>query len=157
MSNRPDVTLRSGSVELVFHWQGDCYQHRLVGGGVTATSFDSDEIETPVFTDLHQQGDLLFLSGNAGVGHWSASVEPKGNRSFTFDIALRLKQPTMTVGTVYSAIGEAPDFKPELGCKAELHADAGRPEDAHWVLLASDPTDRVPSTTRYVYRLLVTS
>ena len=60
----------------------------------------------PCFTELHQQDDLLFLTGADGPCHWSMSVEsqPALERpGIVFDVACRIKESTQTF-TEYLAL-----------------------------------------------------
>jgi len=91
-----------------------------------------NELAQPCFTELHQQGDMLFLTGANGAGHWSMSVQ-KGDRTFAgvsnpsqskanssgqflhFDIACRLKEPYPYLCNQYVA-------KESFGCSRTIWA-----------------------------------
>lgn len=61
----------------------------------------------PCFTELHQQGDMLFLTGADGPCHWSMSVESRKDFSgsrLLFDMACRVKEPSLLLSTEYSVL-----------------------------------------------------
>jgi hypothetical protein len=67
----------------------------------------SGSASQPCFTELHQQGDMLFLTGADGPCHWSMSVESRQNSpgsSLLFDVACRIKEPGLKLSTVYAVL-----------------------------------------------------
>lgn len=106
MSTPADIVLPNGAATLRFFWVEDRYQHEFRVGDKCVRSITRSDIETPVYTDLHQQGDLLFASGNAGIGHWSAAIEPNGD-GFLFDVAIRLGHAAESIASAYAGTGAA--------------------------------------------------
>lgn len=86
------ASVANGSAELRLVWQGDRYELVFTNEGAELRSVPSDQYDTPVFTDAHQQGDLLFASGAEGARRWSMSVEPCGG-GFLLDVACRVTEP----------------------------------------------------------------
>jgi hypothetical protein len=64
----------------------------------------SDSASQPCFTELHQQGEMLFLTGADGPCHWSMSVESRQDSDIVFDIACRIKEPSLELRTEYSVL-----------------------------------------------------
>lgn len=87
---RPSVVLEAlgsprsgGGVRVEFEWLNDRYFHSISAFGEDSTrqvlrslEGESDEIlpPSPCLTELHQQGDTLFLRGATSACHWSMSV-----------------------------------------------------------------------------------
>ncbi len=99
-----DLTLESQGVRITFTWSDDRYTHCLTSTEGKLQSLEDLGIETPVFTDAHQQGDLLFLSGMSGDRHWSMSVEPTAS-GLAMDVACRVKSPVERIGSLYQQTG----------------------------------------------------
>lgn len=100
-----DITLQSQDITLTLQWSGDRYTHSVASKEGTLESCEDARIETPVFTDAHQQGDLLFLSGMSGDRHWSMSVEPTAT-GLAMDVACRVKSPVERIGSLYQPTGK---------------------------------------------------
>ncbi len=92
-----------------FFKQGDRYSHTILGlSGVDSAPLlqsmegtaDDFSPPSPPFAELHQQGEIIFLSGATTIGHWSGSVSICEQR-LHFDIACRLKKETYTLGSEY--------------------------------------------------------
>ncbi|TWT46930.1 hypothetical protein [Botrimarina hoheduenensis] len=98
-------TIRCGGLQITFIWQADRYTHQIVSStGCLRALADEADAETPVYTDLHQQGELLFVSGMSGDRHWSASVEPTA-AGLVFDLACRTKSAADGIGVIYRGNG----------------------------------------------------
>lgn len=101
MSTTQEIITKSAGIEVKFHWEGDRYQYAFSVGEKQLIAVPDETIETPVFTDLHQQDDLLFLSGMSDDRHWSMSIEPS-DEGFALDIAVRAKSSVSKIGSVYA-------------------------------------------------------
>lgn len=137
--------LTSGPMELAFTWKGDRFLHKLRHGDDELAPIGADELETPVYQEVHQQGDLVFASGMSGDRHWSASVEPVEG-GFAFDVACRVKSPAESLGVAY-----------EGGAKLRVEpTDAStRTDDESTQLLRCQPAaGEPPYTVRCQYRVL---
>ncbi len=102
MSVTQEVISTSASVQVAFHWKVDRYEYTFSSGKYQLQAITDESIETPVFTDLHQQDQLLFLSGMSDDRHWSMSIEPT-DAGFALDIAVRAKSPIQKIGSVYES------------------------------------------------------
>jgi hypothetical protein len=96
-------------VRVEFTKTGDVISHTifLVDGSEKVSVLTSriNAPGLPCFTELHQQEDLLFLTGADGPCHWSMSVQARhdSERSeIVFDVACRNKEPALVLSTVYS-------------------------------------------------------
>lgn len=104
--------LASSGYELVFAWSGDRFEHTVSSGAASSPTapriaLDSTthpDFETPVYQEVHQQGDLVFASGMSGDRHWSASIEATED-GFLFDVACRYKKPASAIGSAYKRSG----------------------------------------------------
>jgi hypothetical protein len=92
--------LTSGRLRLRFVWNGDRLSHSVTDGVSALASLDQTACETPVYVELHRQGDLVFLSGHSGDRIWSASIEPVEG-GFLFDVACRAKSLAEGLGVAY--------------------------------------------------------
>ncbi|MEM6798519.1 MAG: hypothetical protein AAF589_03305 [Planctomycetota bacterium] len=150
MSDRPEIVLRSGSLALTFFWCADRYQHRVSDGDSTRESVDSKALESPVYTDVHQQGDVLFASGLSGDSHWSASVQPEGV-GFQFDVACRVKSEIPGPASLYRGHGLCIEAE-DAGEAATIVEQANG--GAVWLIRAREQTNnQTPRTLRYRYFL----
>ncbi|MEQ8849535.1 hypothetical protein [Botrimarina sp.] len=86
------ASVANGSAELRLVWREDRYALVFTHEGGELRSVPSDQFDTPVFTDAHQQGELLFASGAEGARQWSMSVEPYEG-GFLLDTACRVTKP----------------------------------------------------------------
>lgn len=102
-----DVVARitSGELSLEFICQGDRYQHVIAFGSAILTATTDPSLETPVFQEVHQQGDIIFASGMSGDRHWSTSIEPCAS-GFAFDVACRAKTLAKQLGIAYEGTSE---------------------------------------------------
>ena len=96
-------------VRVEFHIRKDRFSHTLflVDGEarqplLVSCEGTEDEVAppSPPFVELHQQGDIVFLTGATTVAHWSMSVEAVENR-LVFDIACRWKGEVTRLGSEY--------------------------------------------------------
>lgn len=92
--------LTSDELVVEFAWQADRFTHTIVSSDRAIAAITAEGVETPVYQEVHQQGDLVFASGMSGDRHWSASVEPIDG-GFLFDVACRAKSPAGGLGVVY--------------------------------------------------------
>jgi hypothetical protein len=100
----------------------------------------------PCFTEVHQQREMLFLTGADGPCHWSMSVESRQGSEIVFDVACRIKEPSLELSTEYSVRSTgAFSVEPFEGTKVEV--------DDSSVRIASTivaPTT-APATVRWKY------
>ena len=144
MSQPPDVVIEDGDGALRFFWVEDRYQHRLETNHGITRSLAASGIRQPVYTEAHQQGELLFLSGHADFGHCSASVE-RSEKGFLIDVAIRLKARTAMVGSAY-AVEQGTVNPADETC--HVHRDRGEA-----VAMPRDATSSASGTVRYRYLL----
>lgn len=142
----PSVTLRNGPIELVFHWQDDRYQHVVAYDDTELASNHGAALDTPVFTEAHQQGELLFLSGQSGGRHWSASIEPD-REGFAFDVACRVKAADRPAGSCYQGNGKGLQI---VATGGDSMTDR---EGLATVIRPAETTTTTPYTLRYRYRI----
>ncbi len=57
---------------------------------------------SPPVQEVHQQGDVLFLTGMAGASYWSASVSFESPGTLLFDVACRTKLLPDWLGSRYA-------------------------------------------------------
>ncbi|MEM6329716.1 MAG: hypothetical protein AAF790_05660 [Planctomycetota bacterium] len=137
----------AGGLVLSVYREGDRFQHRVSAGDAAWESAPRDMLDTPVFTELHQQGDVVFLSGNAGFGHCSASIEPC-DAGFFFDVACRVTSPTPAVASFYRGEG--------LTCSPSADDSMVRPaenERSMWVVESTEPIGPLPCLLRCRYTI----
>lgn len=90
-----------GDLTLEFVWFGEGFEHVAQHGQNRLRSSQAPGYATPIYQEVHQQGELLFASGHSGHCHWSASFQPSDN-GFLADVACRvLKDPTKAIGVAY--------------------------------------------------------
>jgi hypothetical protein len=137
--------LASGEVELCFTWEGDRLSHSITDGVSALQSLDQTVFETPVYVELHRQGDLVFLSGHSGDRIWSASIEPV-EAGFLFDVACRAKSLAEGLGIAY----EGPR---RLRLSAENEDTPTASIEGCQVLVIQPPVGAPPYTARCRYRI----
>jgi len=149
--SRPDVKLTCGDLVLTFFWDKDRYQHRLVSGTSNRESVDAKAIESPAFSDLHEQGDVLFASGSAGDSHWSMSVEPVAD-GFVFDVACRAKSFMYGKhGWASFYGGDGLQIEADEKHEAAAYFERGT-DDRVWLVTTSEhKVAKPPCTIRYRY------
>jgi hypothetical protein len=141
--------IASGRLRLSFVWNGDRLSHSITDGVSALQSLDQTTCETPVYVELHRQGDLVFLSGHSGDRIWSASIEP-AEGGFLFDVACRAKSLAEGLGIAY----EGPNY-----FKVSPEAD-GAPAasiEGCQVLLIQPPVGTPPYTARCRYRITLSA
>lgn len=118
----------SNDVRVQFVWREDRFEHSIRSDETKFESSSSEDLLTPVYQEVHQQGDVIFASGMSGDAHWSASVEPT-ERGLLFDVACRGRSIEGPLGVCYrttnqhtlpvigKAAGESPP--PELITKGD--------------------------------------
>ena len=141
--------LTSGRLRLSFVWNGDRLSHSITDGVSTVHSLDQTACETPVYVELHRQGDLVFLSGHSGDRIWSASVEPTTD-GFLFDVACRAKSLAEGLGLAY----EGPR---RLRLSAEEEDAPAASIEGCQVLVIPPPVGTPPYTARCRYRITLSS
>lgn len=172
-------------VRIAFSKQDDRFFHTVFGirgdqsvpllNSVEGTPED-DEPPSPPYTELHQQGDLLFLSGATTKGHWSMSVQ-NAEHVILFDVACRMHSEVANLGSTYKTVQAAqtleagefqlifsadneekayslvlgpPEAESDDGCCLEqLRSDTGM------IQVSARPSgvffDRYPATVRWKY------
>lgn len=151
--------LTSGGFELAFVWKGDRFEHTIcqratsspTAAQSTLTSKEHADFETPVYQEVHQQGDLVFASGMSGDRHWSASVEASED-GFVFDVACRCKTTAPAIGSAYKRAGN-----PGVHVIGKAIEDAAPPELCTvkaTIAIESRPVGEPPATYRFRYAIL---
>ena len=101
-------------VRVEFQKQGDRFGHTIfaVRDGqpvpqLTSIEGPPDQIAppNPPFAELHQQDELLFLSGATTLGHWSMSVQAVDGR-LLFEVACRLMKEADWLGSTYRVVAD---------------------------------------------------
>ncbi len=150
MAPNNDFTLESHGVRVTFKWCGDRYSHHVESRDGSLESCEGSKIETPVFADAHQQGDLLFFSGMSGDRHWSMSVEPTAT-GLAMDVACRLKSAVGPLGSCYQQTDKITILPEEIDSAPSSEivlSEANRLEIVPTCVLAEPPV-----TLRYRYRI----
>ena len=142
-------------VRVEFQKNGDRFGHTIFGvhdGQATPllTSIEgtSDEIAppSPPFAELHQQGEIVFLSGATTLGHWSMSVEVVEGR-LLFDVACRLKKKPEWLGSTYRVAEEGYLLEPESPAQVTLR-------QGKQLITPSIPSDQnFPATIQWRYAI----
>ena len=103
----------NNGVRIEFRWAEDRIAHSLFGvcNGETGLLLESIEghaddlaAPSPALVELHQQEEMIFLTGACSVGHWSMAVEPirvEEMVGLKFDIACRVKSPVERLTSSY--------------------------------------------------------
>jgi hypothetical protein len=139
---RPAVTIKAGSVEVRFEWDGDRFGHAITAAGSTHAPWRSVEgpapidgdarwPRSPVFVEISRLGarsdSPLLAVGSAGRTHFSAVVSPDPELpgAIRFEIAARLQEPPLGLGSCYRgtvaqiAIEPPPCVSPSLPCTVQ--------------------------------------
>jgi len=123
--HRPPVHLVVGVTSAVFTWAVDRWTHRITTGGEADgwTSFDGPSLAddprwpaSPVLVELSRVdlpragaggGSAIVGVGLAGRSHFSASIaaDPEVTDAIRFEIACRLHEPPLWLGSTYRARG----------------------------------------------------
>jgi len=120
-----EVSLEVDGLRVVFYRSGDRYAHRVetldAERGTWNAEWESREgpadepwPPSPALQQLHVEdrptGRVLLLVGMGGRTHWSAAVEAAADgRSIEFDVAARVHESPVRLGSEYAASGE-PDL-----------------------------------------------
>ncbi len=95
---------------------------------------------------------VAWLIGRAGASHWSASVEARPDGTITFDVACRLGEEPAWLGSRYRVIAHPASSGLAIdsleGCQIEPTADSN-----YVVIIAENPSGKLPRTVRWRYRL----
>ncbi|MEN0109757.1 MAG: hypothetical protein AAF805_03450 [Planctomycetota bacterium] len=144
--------ISSDGLSIEFVWRGDRFDHAVSSLAMKIATADAPGLATPVFQEVHPQGDVAFASGMDADRHWSASVEaiPGG---FLFDIACRLKEPPEALGSAYrewdlkrvQLVGKPADGVPP----PTIHTQSGVV-----AVRATRPDEGSPITVRYRYAII---
>lgn len=157
--NEPTVVLQcldelGNGVHVEFSKQGDRFDHKILAKhGCTSVPILKSLGETreqypivPIWSELHDQGETLFLTGMTSEAHWSMSVHSdsmsedninsrlsSGVNSSTgasnnitkchylsFDVACRLKKRLPRLGSLYQAYDADVRVGPHFELKARL-------------------------------------
>lgn len=98
---------------------------------------------------------VAWLIGRAGASHWSASVEAHADGSITFDVACRLREAPMWLGSRYRVLDSVASsglaVEPLEGCRLATAADVQA--DSVISIAADIPVEAFPQTVRWRYRL----
>lgn len=147
MPDEPIAEITSGRLRLGVVRHGDGYTHHLASDSARLDAVEHPRFDTPVFTDLHRQGDTLFLSGMSGGRHWSASIEPCEG-GFLFDVACRLKIAYRPAASAYRGEGLRIVNAGE-GVSAAVVKNDGEARLA----LPAEEVEPMPATLRWRYRV----
>ena len=146
---QPDITLESANAIAVFRWSGDRYTHAVARGRHRLEAVESNAFDTPVFTEIHRQGEVLFASGMSGGRHWSASIESTEG-GFSFDVACRVKSAERPAASCYQGRGLRLQA---IADDREAPAISSDPESGRFHAIPDDPPQPPPYTLRYRYRV----
>lgn len=154
-----------GPLWLAFARRDDRFHHHAWRAGSDARLSEVDAsaagpcfvpgLLTPVYSELHQQGDVVFLSGHAGGAYWSACVRgvqsPAGGPGgVEFDVACRLK-PDPRGGAAAGWLGSL--YQAPAGAPVLLSANAAVEHHGATALvrLAGPPPGAGVATLQYRY------
>lgn len=162
MSKKVEISLGSELTPLALevYKLKDRYQHTVSDeqGFVWFRSVDSTDFITPLFTELHVQGELLFLSGHADNCYWSMSISESRRapmlKGILFDVACRTATEFShkQVGSLYSA-----PFNDETKKSAYFDLDSPNalPERSptETAIYPDVPDTELPITLHYKYEI----
>lgn len=156
MKSRPYITLRAETVSVTFRWHVDRYQHTIKTDGAKdkaakLASIDSIEHDTPVYTEIHRQDDILFLSGNGGTKYWSASVEVAGD-GIMFDVACRVKAEGPIAAATYQGSGLQIESAAEEPASVRVEC-----EGEQWLVSTAEKNVKPATTATFRYRIATAS
>ncbi len=134
--SRPPLILTAGRTSVVFTWHGDRWRHSVSIDGVpfatskehTADGRDRSWPASPPLVELSlletPTGPAILAVGLAGRSHYSASIVPHPVEPDTLlmEIACRIKEPPVWLGSTYDAAGEAVRVTPQDTPIADLPA-----------------------------------
>jgi hypothetical protein len=134
------ITLTTGPVEITFSWSGDRWSHRVAirGAGTwesvegpRPTDGDPRWPASPVLVELSwvetAHGPAILGVGLAGRSHFSASIghDPDAPGRVRFDIACRINEPAVWLGSTYRGPDGVVSVQPRM-------AAAAVPATARW-------------------------
>jgi hypothetical protein len=119
--SRPSLALSAGRTGVVFVWQSDRWRHSVSIDGMplaislehTAGGRDRSWPASPPLVELSTletpNGPAILAVGLAGRSHYSASISPHPAEpdAMLFEIACRIKEPPVWLGSTYDMAGEA--------------------------------------------------
>jgi hypothetical protein len=133
----PPLTISIGLVTVTFVWTGDRWSHEVVirdagtwqsvEGSGTGTG-DDRWPASPVLVELSAvetpRGPAVLGVGRAGRSHFSASVaqDPDHPGQVRFEVACRLAEPPLWLGSTYASAGGTATVRPKAATPAELPA-----------------------------------
>lgn len=147
---RPAQVLSVGGAEVRFEWRGDRWTHAVRFEGLPDlpttgpwlsvegpgdNSRDDRWPPSPVFVELHTHpaaGSVAVMGlGLAGRSHFSASIGPDSQvpGALRFDIAARIHEPPVQLGSTYRSGGSTAAF---LRVEPLPLADAPLPRTVEW-------------------------
>lgn len=150
MAITQEAITNSAGVQVKFQWEADRYEYAFSVGEHQLLAITEDAIETPVFSDLHQQDQLLFLSGMSDDRHWSMSIEPT-DKGFALDIACRAKSPIESIGSVYSATKDSTWKLTGVAIDATAAPETKTLDEAKLSVLPEGDLSESSKTVRYRY------
>ena len=131
------LTIGVGSVTVTFTWTGDRWSHevvirdlgawRSVEGACLGTG-DDRWPASPVLVELAPlatpRGRAILGVGKAGRSHFSASVGPDPDHpgQVRFEVACRLAERPVWLGSTYASAGGSVTIRPEAAAPTELPA-----------------------------------
>ncbi len=152
----PVVLTVEGFGRAEFIWQQDRFVQRFVDGDIeTGHSIEriADEMEEWPASPPLQQLSLQLIGhqnvglgvGDAGLSHWSISVEPvdDGRAGLKFDLACRCKTSPLWLGSTY-----------QLGDSLELIALGDSRLDRQTSGISVRPSEQPDSTHRWTYLIV---
>jgi len=163
-----ETHLTNGPLRVCFRRLPDRYSHRLEGfdGAEWRAVFESVEGHSdeawppsPPCQQLHLQGSandtpILFLVGQAGSAHWSASITPHRLGGIKFEIACRTPHPPHLLGSQYRGCEpfESLSMVPMLSTFLNAEPNANRiASDTGWRIQPLTIPERIPATVMWSY------
>ncbi|QEG37861.1 hypothetical protein [Bythopirellula goksoeyrii] len=104
-------------LRIEFRWRNDRYIHTVyrVADDTAVPYYSSlegteDELfpASPCLFDLHQQDQVLFLTGATSACHWSLSIQAALDGSLVFEVACRFKAEPSWLGSTYETLHPGP-------------------------------------------------
>jgi hypothetical protein len=151
------LNVQGQGVRVEFQKTGDRFAHTILAlqNGkatplLTSVEGTPDDVAppSPPFSELHQQGEIVFLSGATTLGHWSMSVEVAEGR-LLFDVACRLKKKPDGLGSTYRVAEGGYLLEPEESAKTTL-------QDGTQMVTPSMSSDQnFPATIQWRYTIAV--
>lgn len=123
-------------IRVVFQKEGDRFSYTIFGVSngeerpllsTVEGSADDFSPPSPPFAELHQQGEMSFLSGATTLGHWSMSVEIRDGKIY-FDAACRAHKEIDNLGCTYRVHTSGVDtseYALELGAATTSESKGG--------------------------------